>query len=130
MIFTDVNEIYSRIFHHRQFISSEINYFLKEFEVRVNQNGSCDHSSTSKISKITILIFVSLCFLDQLRRNDKEVENLFSSVQNIIEAKDTSIEKCYVLSETNLPLLKIKLDESLTLCESVLNRGVNEKAVS
>lgn len=31
--FLDINEIYSRIFHHRQFLSGEINYFLKELEV-------------------------------------------------------------------------------------------------
>ncbi|XP_055310242.1 biogenesis of lysosome-related organelles complex 1 subunit 5 [Sitodiplosis mosellana] len=91
----DVNEIYSRIFHHRQFLSGEINYFLREFEQK---------------------------------RNDKEIENLFSSVQNTIEAKDSTVEKCCILSETNLPLLKIKLDETLTLCESVLTRGVNKEA--
>lgn len=51
-------------------------------------------------------------------------------MQNTIEAKESSVEKCYVLSETNLPLLKIKLDETLTLCDSVLNRGVNQEAVS
>ncbi|XP_031620943.1 biogenesis of lysosome-related organelles complex 1 subunit 5 [Contarinia nasturtii] len=87
----DVNEIYSRIFHHKQFLSGEINCFLKEFE----QN-----------------------------RNDKEVENLFLSVQSTIEAKESSVEKCL----SNLPLLKIKLDETLTLCENVLNRSVNEEA--
>lgn len=91
----DINEIYSRIFHHRQFLSGEINYFLKEFE---------------------------------LKRNDREIENLFNSVQNTIEAKETSVEKCYMLSESNLPILKIKLDETSTLCENVLNRGVNEEA--
>lgn len=35
-----------------------------------------------------------------------------------------------MLSESNLPILKIKLDETSTLCENVLNRGVNEEAVS
>lgn len=33
--FSDINEIYSRIFHHRLFITGEINYFLKEFEVNI-----------------------------------------------------------------------------------------------
>lgn len=69
-------------------------------------------------------------FVLQQKRNDKEIENLFSSVQNTIEAKDTSIARCHTLSEKNLPLLKIKLDETLTLCEGVLNRGVNKEAVS
>lgn len=32
---SDVNEIYSRIFQQRQFLTGEINYFLKEFEVRL-----------------------------------------------------------------------------------------------
>lgn len=64
-------------------------------------------------------------------RKDQEVENLFQAVQNTIEAKDTSVEKCKVLNETNLPLLKIKLDETLTLCERVLNRDRNNiEAVS
>lgn len=35
-----------------------------------------------------------------------------------------------MLSESNLPLLKIKLDETLTLCENVLNREANKDAVS
>lgn len=65
----------------------------------------------------------------QQKRNDKEIENLFASVQNTIEAKDTSITKCHILSEKNLPLLKIKLDETLALCEGVLNRGVNKESV-
>lgn len=76
-------------------------------------------------------ISLIFCFgWPQERRDDKEVENLFASVQNTIEARDSSIGKCYLLSESNLPLLKIKLDETLTLCESVLNRGVNREAVS
>lgn len=66
----------------------------------------------------------------QQKRNDKEIENLFSSVQNTIEAKETSVEKCCVLSGSHLPLLKIKLVETLTLCENVLTRGVNKEAVS
>lgn len=74
-------------------------------------------------------MFLFPAFLQQ-KRNDREVEHLFASVQNTIDAKDSTIEKCYVLSETNLPLLKIKLDETSTLCENVLNRGVNQEAVS
>lgn len=65
----------------------------------------------------------------QQKRNDREIENLFSSVQNTIESKDTTIEKCCVLSESHLPILKIKLDETLTLCESILSQGVNKEAV-
>lgn len=73
---------------------------------------------------------ISFYIISQLKRNDREIENLFNSVQNTIEAKETSVEKCYMLSESNLPILKIKLDETSTLCENVLNRGVNEEAVS
>lgn len=38
---SDVNEIYSRIFHHRQFLTTEINYFLNEFEVSACVSKSC-----------------------------------------------------------------------------------------
>lgn len=65
----------------------------------------------------------------QQKRNDREVENLFESVKNTIEAKESIIERCHTLSQTNLPLLKIKLDESVTLGETILNRGVNDEAV-
>lgn len=78
-----------------------------------------------------IIFFIAFTIeIGQQKRNDREIEHLFASVQNTIEAKDSTIEKCYVLSETNLPLLKIKLDETSTLCENVLNRGVNQEAVS
>lgn len=132
---SDVNEIYSRIFQQRQFLTGEINYFLKEFEVRLQwySKWSCWSCDWIYYDKDCILnIFSSVCWLFgylQQQRNDREVENLFASVQNTIEAKDSTIEKCLVLCETNLPLLKIKLDETSTLCENVLNRGVNQEAV-
>lgn len=77
-------------------------------------------------------VFLSLFFffLIQLKRKDREIENLFSALQNTIDARDTSIEKCRNLSESNLPLLKIKLDETLALCDNVLNRNPNTEAVS
>lgn len=66
----------------------------------------------------------------QLNRKDREIENLFTAVQNTIDAKDTAVERCRVLSETNLPILKIKLDETLTLCENVLQRKPDSRLVS
>lgn len=60
----DINEIYSRIFHHRQFLTGEINYFLKEFEVGEIQSRSCDNIDKKKKEKhfdkkeIAILIWI------------------------------------------------------------------------
>lgn len=34
ILFSDVGEIWFRLFDHRPFISGEIKFFLKEFEVR------------------------------------------------------------------------------------------------
>lgn len=78
---------------------------------------------------ILYLFFSNFVFV-QLKRKDKEVENLFTAVQNTIDAKDTAVERCRVLSETNLPILKIKLDETLTLCENVLQREPDKRLVS
>lgn len=35
------------------------------------------------------------------------------------------MERCRILSQENLPLLKFKLEDTLTLCENVLNRKPN-----
>lgn len=65
-----------------------------------------------------------------MKRGDRDIENLFNAVQNTIDARDTSIERCRNLSESNLPLLKIKLTETLALCENVLTRDENTEAVN
>lgn len=65
-----------------------------------------------------------------MKRGDREIEHLFNALQNTIDAQDRSIEKCRNLSESNLPLLKIKLDETLALCENVLTRDQNTEAVN
>lgn len=57
------------------------------------------------------------------------MENLFSAVQNTIDAKDTSVERCNNFCQSNLPLLKIKLDEALTLCEKVLQRNEDHELI-
>lgn len=83
------------------------------------------------IKRFFYLFFSNLVSVQsQLKRKDKEVENLFAAVQNTIDAKDTTVERCRVLSETNLPILKIKLDETLTLCENVLQREPDKRLVS
>lgn len=121
---SDINEIYTRIFHHRHFINGEIDYFLNEFEVSVFGHV------IQKNNNPKVQIQNHLIRYLQLKRGDREIENLFNAVQNTIDARDTSIEKCRNLSESNLPFLKIKLDETLALCENVLSRDQNTEAVN
>lgn len=66
----------------------------------------------------------------QGNRKDREIENLFTTVQTTIDAKETSVERCRILSQDNLPLLKYKLEDTLTLCENVLNRKADPELVS
>lgn len=120
----DINEIYTRIFHHRHFINGEIDYFLNEFEVSL-----FGHVISTKKNNQTILNQKWIQSF-QSKRGDREIENLFNAVQSTIDSRDTSIEKCRNLSESNLPLLKIKLDETLALCENVLTRDENTEAVN
>lgn len=65
-----------------------------------------------------------------MKRGDREVEHLFGAVQNTAETKSIAVEKCRNLAESQLPLLKIKLDESFTLCERLLNRSNSSDAVN
>lgn len=69
-------------------------------------------------------------YLIQVNRKDREIENLFASVQNTVDAKETTVERCRILSQENLPLLKYKLEDTLTLCEDVLNRKPDPDLVS
>jgi len=55
------------------------------------------------------------------KRSDREIENLFSVIENAIDIKDNQIERLKHLSSANLPLLTSKLDEALAICDKIHN---------
>lgn len=58
----------------------------------------------------------------QETRGDREIDNIFTAFQNTIETKDSSLEKCRLVSETNLPVLKVGLENTLNICEKIIER--------
>lgn len=58
----------------------------------------------------------------QEKRNDREIENLFSTAQNTTEVKDSSVARCKALSEVQLPVLNKILRDTLRDCQQALNR--------
>lgn len=55
----------------------------------------------------------------QEKRGDREVENLFSILENLTDIKDTQVDKICKNGKTALPTLSEKLDQSLKLCEEI-----------
>lgn len=55
---------------------------------------------------------------------------MFGAVQTTAETKAAAVQKCRHLAESHLPLLKIKLDASLALCEQILSRDADPEAVN
>lgn len=117
-IFLDIGEVYSRIFDHRPFTSAEIQYFVREFEVRsfLQLTGLCGDSCNH-------LFWGHF----QEKRNDREVENLFLSLQNTSETKDSGVSKCKVACEGHLDQLQKSLEVALTACQEVSNRVPDPK---
>ncbi|CAG4979624.1 unnamed protein product [Parnassius apollo] len=53
------------------------------------------------------------------KRGDREVENLFSILENLTDIKDTQIERINKSGKTGLPILSEKLMQGLQLCEEI-----------
>lgn len=58
--------------------------------------------------------------LDQLKRNDREVENLFGSLENTSEICDSGLSRCALLSRTHLPELRSVVADTLAVCQQAL----------
>lgn len=65
----------------------------------------------------------------QEKRSDREIENLFSVIENAIEIKDNQIERLKHLSSANLPTLTSKLDEALAICDKIHNIELEKEKV-
>ncbi|XP_077296220.1 biogenesis of lysosome-related organelles complex 1 subunit 5 isoform X2 [Arctopsyche grandis] len=53
------------------------------------------------------------------KRSDREVENLFSIIENATEIKDNQVERLKELSETNIPKLTDALNKALEETEAI-----------
>ncbi|CAK1601784.1 unnamed protein product [Parnassius mnemosyne] len=53
------------------------------------------------------------------KRGDREVENLFSILENLTDIKDTQVERISKSGKTGLPILSEKLVQGLQLCEEI-----------
>lgn len=107
--FPDVGEIYARLFDHKPFTSAEIQYCLCEFEVSAFESGWRWKN-------------IHWNWYFQEKRNDREIENLFSTAQNTTEVKDSAVARCKALSEVQLPVLNKILQDTLRDCEKAANR--------
>lgn len=97
---TDLGEIFTRLFDARPFLGAELKYFVREFEVSL------------AVGYILIGINFKCENRPQEKRKDREVEGLFTTLQNTIEIRDVALQKCTRLSETHLPDLRKQLDKS------------------
>lgn len=59
-----------------------------------------------------------LCPLQE-KRQDQEIEGLFAVLQNTIELRDSSLERCHLTSETHLPGLRANLEQTLADCQEI-----------
>lgn len=64
----------------------------------------------------------------QEKRDDREVENLFSILEKVTEVKDTQIDKI-VRAGDILPKLNEKLTEALVLFEDIENNSKERQQV-
>lgn len=53
----------------------------------------------------------------QEKRQDREIENLFQTLQSTIELRDSSLERCRNLADTHLAELKHNLEVTRSLVE-------------
>lgn len=67
------------------------------------------------------VIIVLLKCVFQEKRNDIEIENLFTILQKTTELKDSTIPKCISISENSLEELKKTVDEILDICTESFN---------
>lgn len=65
----------------------------------------------------------------QEKRQDREIEGLFTALQNTIENRDSSIEKFRLAAECHLSDIKTNLDSSKNVLETVLEDHSKEDLV-
>lgn len=68
-------------------------------------------------------------FTYQEKRQDREIEGLFTALQNTIENRDSSIEKFRLAAECHLSDIKTNLDSSKSVLETVLEDDSKEDLV-
>lgn len=55
----------------------------------------------------------------QEKRQDQDIEGLFTVLQNTIELRDSSLERCHLASESHLPSLRANLEQTLADCQAI-----------
>lgn len=113
LIYPDAGNIWRRLFDHTNFLNGEISFILNEFEVNTS-------ISLMKISD-------KLPF--QLKREDTEVNKLFSIVESITDLRDTGVTKLNRALNDNLDELNQTLTQSLSLSQKVLDLESKYKKV-
>lgn len=68
--------------------------------------------------------------LVQEKRQDREIEGLFTALQNTIENRDSGIEKFRLASEVHLSDIKANLDSVKGVLETVLDDNPTEDLVT
>lgn len=107
---SDLGQIYTRIYDPKPFVQAEISAFVREFEVLVLfAQDSADHVLISLLVSCSAL-------LGQLKRNDREVEHLFGSLETTSDICDSGLTRCTALSRVHLPELRSVVAQTLAQC--------------
>lgn len=67
-------------------------------------------------------IFLFSFFGTQDKRNDREVERLFKIIEHSTDIDQSQLDRTIELGNSQLPNLKVKVDEALSMCERVLQK--------
>lgn len=59
-------------------------------------------------------------FETQLKHKDREIETLFTTLQNTIEIRDTGLPRCEHLARANIVTLGAQVAETQALCRQTL----------
>lgn len=71
-----------------------------------------------RLANLTIL----MCCMLQLKRKDREIENIFSALQHTIEIRDSGLKRCSSLSQTHLPAIVAVVANAHSTCQETLER--------
>ncbi|KAJ8984521.1 hypothetical protein NQ317_010992 [Molorchus minor] len=87
-VIKDVGKVWDRLFDHKGFLSGEIGFMLREFE---------------------------------LKRGDREVDNLFSVIENITDIKDTQVDCCKQAGDQTVLKANEALEQALNICHQFVD---------
>lgn len=102
------------MFDHRAFLNGEIHFILREFEV------GC---------RVRLCVAYDIFFFLQQRTGDKEVEQLFSILENVTDVKATKINRLKQSINNTLPEAHSKFNSALDISKDIIETEQDFKEV-